>query len=70
MMNGVPIYHGLLLAEKVLGAEMPQPSLASQIRKDYEAGLTNLAQAIEARAPAEGSYDDQALKVWRSCLQD
>ncbi|TKA78137.1 hypothetical protein B0A55_02730 [Friedmanniomyces simplex] len=56
MLNGVPIYHGLLLAEKVLGPDLPRPAQARRIREDYEAGLTILAQAIEAQEPKEGSY--------------
>jgi hypothetical protein len=70
MLNGTPIYHGLLLAEKVLGSELPQPDQARQIREDYEAGLTILAQAIEAQAPKEGSYGGQALVVWRELIRD
>ncbi|KAK4953956.1 hypothetical protein LTR10_008560 [Elasticomyces elasticus] len=70
MLNGTPIYHGLLLAEKVLGTEMPQHEQARRIREDYEAGLTILAQAIEAQAPKEGSYGGQALVVWRELIRD
>ena len=70
MLNGVPIWHGLLLAEKVLGSDLPRPDQAKKIRQDYEAGLTILAQAIEAQRPKEGSYGDQALRVWRECIRD
>jgi hypothetical protein len=70
MLNGVPIYHGLLLAERVLGPDMPSYDFAIKVRKDYGAGLANLAQAIEARKPLEGSYDAQALELWRGCAEE
>ncbi len=70
MLNGVPIYHGLLLAEKVLGPDLPHPTQAKRIRADYEAGLTILAQAIEAQRPREGTYGAGALRCWRDCLRE
>ena len=70
MLHGVTIWHGLRLAEKILGNSLPQPELAKKIRQDYEAGLTLLAQAIEALKPPEGSYNARALKVWRECIRD
>jgi len=70
MLHGIPIWHGLLLAEKILGKDMPQQQLARKVRQDYEAGLTILAQAIEAQGPKEGSYGGQALRAWRGCIRD
>ena len=70
MLNGVPIWHGLRLAQKILGRDMPQAGEAAKIVADYEAGLRNLAQALEAKDPKEGGYGDQALRVWRECIRD
>lgn len=70
MLNGVPIWHGLSLAQKVLGDKMPMAQKAAQVAADYEAGLSNLAQTIEAQAPKKGSYAAQALEVWKNCIRD
>lgn len=70
MLHGIPIWHGLSLAEKILGKEMPQAQLARKVRQDYEAGLTILAQAIEAQGPAAGGYGAQALEAWRECIRE
>ncbi|EMC93970.1 hypothetical protein BAUCODRAFT_112632 [Baudoinia panamericana UAMH 10762] len=70
MLHGVPIWHGLMLAENILGRDLPQPQLAKKIRQDYEAGLEILAQAIEAQTPAPGSYGEQALVAWKECVRE
>ncbi|KAK5120812.1 hypothetical protein LTR85_005879 [Meristemomyces frigidus] len=70
MLHGIPIWHGLFLAEKVLGKGLPQPQLATKVRQDYEAGLTILAQAIEALEPRGGSYGERAVGAWRECIRD
>jgi hypothetical protein len=70
MLHGVPIWHGLKLAQKVLGNNTPMAKQAAQVCADYEAGLTNLANAIEAQAPKKGTYGAQALDVWNGCIRD
>ncbi|KAK3679888.1 hypothetical protein LTR78_000264 [Recurvomyces mirabilis] len=74
MLHGVPIYHGLLLADRILGSALPRAEKARSIRDDYEAGLTVLAQALEARGDGalekEGTYGGQALMCWGSILRD
>lgn len=70
MLHGVPIWHGLSLAQKVLGNQMPMAQQAAEVAADYEASLNNLAQAIEAQAPKDGSYGAQALDVWKNCIRD
>jgi hypothetical protein len=70
MLHGVPIWHGLMLAQKVLGNKMPMAAQAAQVAADYEAGLSNLAQTIEAQAPKAGTYGAQALDVWKGCIRD
>lgn len=68
MLEGAPIWHGLALAEKVLGSGVPKE--VGRIAADYEAGLENLCKAIEAQNPKEGSYGAQAVRVWRECTRD
>jgi len=74
MLHGVPIYHGLLLAEKILGPSIPQAEKVRKVKDDYEAGLTVLAQALEARGDGaegkEGTYGGQALKCWGSVVRE
>lgn len=70
MLHGVPIWHGLKLAVQILGKNTPMSAQANQIVSDYEVGLSNLAKAIEAQAPKEGSYGAQALNVWRDCIRE
>ena len=70
MLHGIPIWHGLMLAGKILGDDMPQRQTAEKVIRDYEAGLTILAQAIEAEEPRPASYGAQALDAWRDCIRD
>ena len=71
MRRGVPIWHGLSLAKKILGDDMPKPELAERVVKDWERGLSQLAQNLEKGKMTElGSYGDQALAVWRGCIRD
>ena len=70
MLNGAPIWHGLALAQKVLGESLPKAQEVGKIAADYEAGLENLCKAIEAQSPKKGSYGEQAVKVWRNCVRD
>jgi hypothetical protein len=70
MLHGVPIWHGLMLAQKVLGNKMPMAQQAAQVAADYEAGLSNLAQTLEAQAPKTDTYGAQALDVWKGCIRD
>lgn len=70
MLRGVPLWHGLSLAFRVLGEELPQRVRAEKILRDYESGLEILAQAIEAQNPKEGTYGDQALRAWRDCIRE
>ena len=74
MLRGVPIYHGLKLALKVLGSEMPNAALAKQVVQNYESDLSVLATTIETNMSKRRTknwpekYDVQALEVWRSCI--
>ncbi|KXL47677.1 hypothetical protein M433DRAFT_111160 [Acidomyces richmondensis BFW] len=70
MLNAVPILNGLRLAQKILDEEMPKSELANKLITEYEAALTSLAAAIEAQRPSNGSYGDQALRVWLSVTKE
>lgn len=69
MHRGVPIWHGLRLAMDILGNDMPKPTLAQQIVNQWGIGLTILYKALQPQKQAakEGSYADQALKMWQDC---
>lgn len=59
MLEGAPILHGLALAQRVLGAEGlagDEARAAARIVEDYEAGLDNLAKALEAGEVKKGSH--------------
>lgn len=70
MLEGAPIWHGLALAQKVLGSKMENAQEVGKIAADYEAGLENLCKSIEAQKPKEGSYGAQAVRVWRECTRE
>ncbi|EME43688.1 hypothetical protein DOTSEDRAFT_72893 [Dothistroma septosporum NZE10] len=70
MLQAIPVWHGLSLAEKMLGKEMPERQAASKAIAEYEVALRGLAAELEARNPAEGTYDYQALNAWRQCIRD
>jgi len=70
MLEGASIWHGLALAQKVLGSNVPNAQEVGKIAADYEAGLENLCKSIEAKDPKEGSYGAQAVRVWRECTRD
>ena len=71
MRLGVPIWHGLSLAQKILGSEMPKAELVDRVVKDWEAGLSQLAEGLEKQKVTKpGSYKEQALRIWRECIRD
>ena len=71
MRRCVPIWHGLSLAQKILGDEMPRDELADRVVKNWEAGLSQLAENLEKKGMTQpGSYGHQALGVWRECTAD
>ncbi|KAK3681503.1 hypothetical protein LTR37_020896 [Vermiconidia calcicola] len=72
MLRGVPIWHGLSLAQEMLDDNMPNAELASRVIDNWEAGLRTLAQNLEAdeTKTKTGSYGDQALTAWRDCIRD
>ncbi|OQO14044.1 hypothetical protein B0A48_00920 [Cryoendolithus antarcticus] len=69
MLESVPIWQGLALAQKVLGVECPEKEKVESIVADYGAALNNLAAALEARGGGEGTYGGEALKAWEGALR-
>ncbi|KAK6433642.1 hypothetical protein LTR95_010174 [Oleoguttula sp. CCFEE 5521] len=69
MLESVPIWQGLALAQKVLSVECPEKEKVESIVADYGAALSNLAAALEARGGGEGTYGGEALKVWEGALR-
>lgn len=51
VLHGVPIWHGLRLAQKILGDDMPKVESARQIVQDYEDGLATIVEALKANKP-------------------
>ena len=71
MRRGIPIWHGLRLAQKMLGDNMPQAELADKVVKAWDSGLTELAKNLEAKGMTKpGSYGDQALTIRRDAKQN
>ena len=70
MLRGIPIWHGLYLAFKILGKKMPRVELAMNVTQNYEVGLSAVADALEVRNPEPETYAGVALKAWRDCVRD
>ncbi|KXT03486.1 hypothetical protein AC578_1545 [Pseudocercospora eumusae] len=71
-MLSVPIYHGLLLAEKVLGDSLPRSGSAKMIISQYQTRLESLASTIESRKNSyeRHAYEVEALEAWNKCIRD
>lgn len=71
MLLGMSLWHGLNLADKILGMDMPNAMLASEVRNNYGSTLWAMARALEERDPnpTPGGYADQALRAWRECQE-
>lgn len=70
MLFAISVWHGLRLAQKILGKDMPDQNVASKAIEEYESTLSRLAADLEARSPEAGTYHDQALTAWRACIKD
>ena len=69
MLFAIPLWHGLRVAQDVLGSEMPNSAFAIQITSDHKAALERNAQQLESRNPKPGSYDAEALTAWNDCTR-
>ncbi|KAF2170975.1 hypothetical protein M409DRAFT_63978 [Zasmidium cellare ATCC 36951] len=70
MLFATSIWHGLTLAQKILGKEMPEQSVAIKAIQEYESTISRLAEQLKSQQPAEGTYAEQALTAWEKCIRD
>lgn len=68
-LSKMSIYHGLSLAIKILGTDMPDAARANTIVRQYEQRLSALAAALEKKNPAPNSFAESALKAWDACVR-
>ncbi|KAH0040133.1 hypothetical protein KCU78_g1196, partial [Aureobasidium melanogenum] len=68
-LSKMSIYHGLSLASKILGPNMPDAARANQIVQQYEQRLSTLAAALSARHPEPSSFAASALRAWDACVR-
>lgn len=70
VLRGVPLWHGLRLAQQILGDEMPRAELASRVVNAWQGGLRELTRKLEARDVNPGTHPAQALEVLRDRVID
>jgi hypothetical protein len=63
------IYHGLSLAIKILGPNMPDAARVNTIVRQYEQRLSALADALSAKNPQPNSFAASSLKAWDACVR-
>lgn len=68
-LSKMSIYHGLSLASRILGSDMPDAARANQIVQQYEQRLSTLAEALSARNPEPNSFAASSLKAWDACVR-
>ncbi|THZ92220.1 hypothetical protein D6C88_03263 [Aureobasidium pullulans] len=68
-LSKMSIYHGLSLASKILGGEMPDAPRANHIVQQYEQRLSTLAAALSARNPEPHSFAASSLRAWDACVR-
>ncbi|KAI5248150.1 hypothetical protein E4T43_01542 [Aureobasidium subglaciale] len=68
-LSKMSIYHGLSLASKILGADMPDTARANSIVQQYEQRLSGLAEALKSRNPQPNSFAASSLKAWDDCVR-
>lgn len=68
-LSKMSIYHGLSLASKILGSDMPDAARANQIVQQYEQRLSTLAAALSARNPEPNSFAASSLRAWDACVR-
>ncbi|QIX01585.1 hypothetical protein AMS68_007102 [Peltaster fructicola] len=70
VLEHVPAWHGLSLAQKILGKQMPQPELARNVIATYDTGLRQVIDQVKAKQPKEGSYGFEAVRAYDDCIRD
>ena len=67
MQQSIIIWHGLHLAQKLLGSSMPRAEIAKQVLQNLEDSLNTLAKTLQSQNRHENSYDGRALTAWQQC---
>ena len=67
MLQAIIIWHGLHLAQKVLGDSMPKAEIAGRVLKHFEDSLDVLAKKLQSRNKHEDSFDSKAVSAWQQC---
>ncbi|KAK4978404.1 hypothetical protein LTR66_010606 [Elasticomyces elasticus] len=69
--KAIPVWHGLLLARKILGSKMPQDQNAQRIVKDYEEQLSRACDKLESKADATSpsTFTARAVRSFRDAVR-
>lgn len=67
MLSAIRVWHGLMLAQKILGGHMPKNDIATKAIANYEARLKELAAQLESEELSP--YGQQALDAWNACIR-
>nr|POE86581.1 hypothetical protein CFP56_46765 [Quercus suber] len=79
VLHNVPVWHGLWLAQRVLGPSIPQPKRVEQILQKQERSLSQLAEALESELEntrpskrghvQKGRHMEEALEMWKNVIK-
>ena len=64
-----PLWHGLRLANSILGNDMPSSKLANDYVQSHAGRLGELVKDLEAQNGAKESYAQQAVEAWSMAQQ-
>lgn len=64
-----PLWHGLRLANTILGKDMPSAQVARDYVQSHEGRLNELVGGFEAQNGVEGSYAQQVVAAWAMAQQ-
>lgn len=70
MLLSIPVWHGLRVARRILGEQLPLAEKAEQAMINYEAVLERLARQLQNRSSAMGSNEANAVNMWSECSSD
>jgi hypothetical protein len=65
----VSLWHGLQLASKILGQDMPHAEIAKSTVQQYRSVLDRAGKGLNARSPKPGSFDQNAIDDWNLAKQ-
>lgn len=65
----VPVWHGLTLAQKVLGQGMPRAEAAQRAIQTIEHDINSAADVVRSTLPAEQAEKKHGMIAWRKCIR-